>query len=87
MSQLQNLLGNKVLRHQLGSSAALTQYRIDRHRAPSKARRATAAAEENRRLSEQQAFNRTQGERKRTKGGPSLLRRFLNAARKVFGGK
>ena len=87
MSQIRNLLTNKVLRFQLGSGAGLSQHRIDRHRAPSMARRAAAAAEENRRLSEQRAFNRTQGERKRTKGGPSLLRRFLNAARKVFGGK
>lgn len=80
MSQLRNLLGNKVLRFRLGGGSALSYYRRERKSAPQKARRAAAEIEARLALRSQGGSKApTQSKR------PGLLRRFVATVRKAFG--
>lgn len=84
MSQLRNLLGNKVLLHTLGSGRAVGQHRRQIAGAPARRRRILAEINAARDAA-MQARSRNRPQEGSTAKPPGLLRRFLNTVRKAFG--
>lgn len=84
MSQLRNLLGNKVLLHVLGSGRAVGQHRRQIAGAPARRRRLMAEINAARDAA-MQARARNRPQESGTAKRPGLLRRFLNTVRKAFG--
>lgn len=82
MSQLRNLIENKVLRHHLGSGRALGYHRRQIAGAPARRRRLMAEINEARAAAMQARSRHPEASKAQR---PGLVRRFLNTVRKAFG--
>lgn len=86
MSQLRNLVENKVLLSRLGSGSAVGKFRRDRRAHPARVRRIVEEIKAQRVLSTAQARTREEAKRQ-AQPKPGLLRRFVAAVRKAFSPK